>query len=586
MKLSDLLKPSQSISDAYAPGGFFNPQAGPLANKVLQTSINKSSPGFKQTTTNQSGTPVATDVITAPTVPTPEPIRDGKGNPIATPVDWYANYAYLAGQGDKSAQDWMEQNYIDDTQPTNNGGIDFSTPTTDVAYGAEQMNKIYGSRTPEELWALRQQLRINQAEQAQGWDQTQVDPNQPVQSLNDIRELLARQRSDAASGMLPNEGMDYRLPGMAGTPGYTFGDINAVNKSKADIFGTQISALDQFVADKARAATTNNQMTDNERALMTQFLSSPIVKDYNTVISSKNLVDGIVQNFQGGSSDIAEIYAFMKALDPNSVVREAEYDTAALNAGNFFQGKFAKLNGMFKEGGGFLSEDARKQFQNVVNGAVLSKQKQYEPLARQFREIAKRQGMNPDNVVIDFSQGIGDTGKNSSSSGITDAEKEKLKQQGYTDAEINGLLGFNQVGSGTNKASKVVAGYDISSYATDPNHERSVATIYQRTPQFKSPTDIDIVIRKVAPKSKITGSMIATAANTYGVDPKMVYAMMLQDSSLGTAGMGARNNNPGNIGQYDNLNRPVAGYRTLQDGVNAVAKWLSKKKVSPGRNYA
>jgi len=37
MKLSDLLKPKESISGAYAPGGFFNPQAGPLANKVLQT---------------------------------------------------------------------------------------------------------------------------------------------------------------------------------------------------------------------------------------------------------------------------------------------------------------------------------------------------------------------------------------------------------------------------------------------------------------------------------------------------------------------------------------------------------------------
>ena len=341
MKLSDLLQQAKGAYQQYANSPF-----GGIASKIvsggidqvsaLQNSINKSSPGFKQTTTNQSGTPVATDVITSPTVPTPEPIRDVKGNPIATPVDWNANYAYLAGKGDKSAQDWIDQNTIDETQPTNDSSIDFSTPTSDVAYGAEQMNKIYGSRTPEELWALRQQLRINQAEQAQGWDQTQVDPNQPVQSLNDIRELLARQRSDAASGMLPNEGMDYRLPGMAGTPGYTFGDIQAINKSKADIFGTQISALDQFVADKAKAATTNNQMTDNERALMTQFTSSPIVKDYNTVISSKNLVDGIVQNFQGGSSDIAEIYAFMKALDPNSVVREAEYDTAALNARNFF----------------------------------------------------------------------------------------------------------------------------------------------------------------------------------------------------------------------------------------------------------
>ena len=55
---------------------------------------------------------------------------------------------------------------------------------------------------------------------------------------------------------------------------------------------------------------------------------------------------------------------------------------------------------------------------------------------------------------------------------------------------------------------------------------------------------------------------------------------MAQDSSLGTAGMGARNNNPGNIGQFDNLNRPVKGYKTIQDGVNAVAQWLSGHKAT------
>jgi len=146
---------------------------------------------------------------------------------------------------------------------------------------------------------------------------------------------------------------------------------------------------------------------------------------------------------------------------------------------------------------------------------------------------------------------------------------------------------FNKVGSGTNKAPKVVAGYDISSYATDPNHEVKVANIYQKLPTFKKVTDIDNAIRQMAPKSRITGQMIATAANTYGVDPKMVYAIMMQDSSLGTAGMGAKNNNPGNIAQYDHLNRPVAGYATLQDGVSAVANWLSKKKVQPNtRKYA
>ena len=121
----------------------------------------------------------------------------------------------------------------------------------------------------------------------------------------------------------------------------------------------------------------------------------------------------------------------------------------------------------------------------------------------------------------------------------------------------------------------VVGGYDISSYATDPNHEVAVSSIYESAKgqplsslltQFKG--------------TKITEAMINKAAEQSGVDPYMIYAMMAQDSSMGTKGTGARNNNPGNIGQFDHLTGAVKGYGTLQEGVNAVASWLSRKKVS------
>lgn len=224
MNLSDLLQPKKSISGAYAPGGFFNPQSGPLANAVLQNSINKSTPAFKQTTTNQSGTPVATDVIQNPTVPTPEPIRDGSGNPVATPVDWYADYGYRAKNGDRSAQEWLQQNVIpdQDTQDTGNGGIDFSTPTSDVAYSMEKLNELYGTKSPEDLWALRQKLRF--------------------------------QQSQASAGDLPaSEYMDYQgLPGLQGEKGYTYDQQMGINKSTADIFGTQVADLDKFMDDYSR----------------------------------------------------------------------------------------------------------------------------------------------------------------------------------------------------------------------------------------------------------------------------------------------------------------------------------------------
>lgn len=160
-------------------------------------------------------------------------------------------------------------------------------------------------------------------------------------------------------------------------------------------------------AKKAASTGTggSNQTTDNERALLSTFQSSPIVKTYNDIVSQKLTIDNIVQNGVGGPADLAMVFGFMKGLDPNSVVRETEYATAA-NSGNIFAGKFAKFNGYMKEEGGFLPVGVRNEFQNLVNQRLDAQQRQYENYASAFKGIAERQGLNPDNVVVDFSGAI------------------------------------------------------------------------------------------------------------------------------------------------------------------------------------
>ena len=139
---------------------------------------------------------------------------------------------------------------------------------------------------------------------------------------------------------------------------------------------------------------------------------------------------------------------------------------------------------------------------------------------------------------------------------------------------------YDSSGSFTSVDNGIVGGYDISSYATDPNHENAISTILSTMGQFKTKEDVQNYITKVAPTSKITAEMILESSKQNGVSWEMLVAMMQQDSSLGTKGMGARNNNPGNIAQYDDLKQPVAGYKTLQEGVNAVGAWLKRHKVT------
>lgn len=153
----------------------------------------------------------------------------------------------------------------------------------------------------------------------------------------------------------------------------------------------------------------SNQVIDNERALFGQFRGEPIVKNYNEVVNKKLSVDRIIENGVGGPADLALVFEFMKALDPTSVVRESEYESAA-KSGNIFAGTFARFNGYFRPEGGFLPESVQKQFQNLVNQKLSVAQQLYNNVANQYEQIAERQGLNPNNVVLDYTGGLNSIG--------------------------------------------------------------------------------------------------------------------------------------------------------------------------------
>lgn len=123
----------------------------------------------------------------------------------------------------------------------------------------------------------------------------------------------------------------------------------------------------------------------------------------------------------------------------------------------------------------------------------------------------------------------------------------------------------------------IIGGVDIARWATDPTHEQKITRIYNGIQASSSPQDLHSYIRSRAPTTTITGQDVWDAAKTYRVDPKLVVAIIQQDSSFGTAGKGSRTNNPGNVGNDDAGN--TQRYKTMRDGVFAVAKLLSKWKV-------
>ena len=146
----------------------------------------------------------------------------------------------------------------------------------------------------------------------------------------------------------------------------------------------------------------------------------------------------------------------------------------------------------------------------------------------------------------------------------------------FTEAEVvqNGIeASFNS--NGTNDIAKIVLGYDISSYATDPSHEMKIQSILENIGIMDNSEKIEIYIKNAAPTSPLNGGMIYEASNKYAVDVRLLMAIMELDSRFGTAGVAIITLNPGNVGNTGSSSRT---YSSWQDGVNAVANWLNNHR--------
>jgi hypothetical protein len=177
-------------------------------------------------------------------------------------------------------------------------------------------------------------------------------------------------------------------------------DMGMLNYAKQQGWISKDASIFDFWTMKRNSTTQPQKTTDGlPNNIVTQidklsssFDSSPIVKQFNEVLNKKLGVEQIVQTEIKGPADLALVFDFMKALDPSSVVREAEYDTAS-KSGNIFAGALAKFNGYLKSGGGFLPDNVREEFLNIINKKYGAIEFQYDNLKNEVaRKINKKTG--------------------------------------------------------------------------------------------------------------------------------------------------------------------------------------------------
>jgi len=134
---------------------------------------------------------------------------------------------------------------------------------------------------------------------------------------------------------------------------------------------------------------------ENETTLRKEF--NDLSKPLTDVKSSYNRLQAAAQD-TSGASDIAMIYSYMKMLDPGSVVREGEFATAA-NAGGIPEKIRNTYNKVME--GNRLTPVVRNQYLSVAKNIYGKTEKDAQKLTARYSDIAKRAGLNPQNIVTE-----------------------------------------------------------------------------------------------------------------------------------------------------------------------------------------
>lgn len=148
-------------------------------------------------------------------------------------------------------------------------------------------------------------------------------------------------------------------------------------------------------------------------------------KEFITVGDSYNMVREVAKN-PDAAGDLSMIFAFMKMLDPNSVVREQEFANAQNAAGvpDRIRNQYNKV-----VSGERLNPTQRAEFIGQAKNLFNARKARQDVITKRYTEMAKRNGVNPDDVVGDLSVLMPDETAPSAAPKTPDPKTMKLPPQ-------------------------------------------------------------------------------------------------------------------------------------------------------------
>lgn len=142
---------------------------------------------------------------------------------------------------------------------------------------------------------------------------------------------------------------------------------------------------------------------DQESSLRQQWFTN--TKDTANIVRQAAILDFVAQDATG-ASDMALVFTVMKILDPTSVVRSDEYGVAATTDTSKIDAGTSLLINQVLNGTTVLLAPQRAKLIAMAQDAVAGSLQGYNSFKTQFTDITKNYGLDPSNVIVDYTQGI------------------------------------------------------------------------------------------------------------------------------------------------------------------------------------
>lgn len=157
----------------------------------------------------------------------------------------------------------------------------------------------------------------------------------------------------------------------------------------------KIEASKQIAKDKTEIEKVGKNREESAK-LAKEFESHPVIKNTNLILEQHGKIKVAgeeSEKLKTGAGDLALVFAYMKMLDPGSVVRESEFKAAANVAG--IPDQIQNVRARLLEGK-VLTPQQRKEFIELSNDMATTQVAQYNRIRDRFVDRSKRFGLDPE----------------------------------------------------------------------------------------------------------------------------------------------------------------------------------------------